>query len=212
MNLSEPYPRRTWRHHAHSGIPLLLMAATGPLTMARVNFLVVQTNWTPLGAEFRVIWELWAFWVACIREVGLIIGGVGGHGLCWRKCGRKALFLVITSWVPMHLTLSVGEEPSRWHMMESISIASNQWVSSGTLSVLFGFVPYSYLIDDLLKKTACMKAFLLSAGELGQPSILSNFWRRKVHFPTLDPFVHLFRQQNSSILWNRLRKNVMWAS
>jgi len=50
------------------------MAAIGPLTMARVNF-VVRMNQTPLAANFRDIEKLWAFQVTCIREISLISGG-----------------------------------------------------------------------------------------------------------------------------------------
>ena len=60
---------------AHSGIPLLFklsdMAAIGPLTMARVDFLAVQTNQIFLAADVKIIGELLAFQIACKREMGL---------------------------------------------------------------------------------------------------------------------------------------------
>ena len=104
------------------------------------------------------------------------------------KCGRKALFLVIISRVPTHLTLSVGEEPSRWHIMESISSASNQWVSSGILIVLFGFVSYSYPMDDLLKNSlhessssfcSHLVSLISDAGKSISPPFCSSFQAAK---------------------------------
>ena len=78
VSLCLDFRRRTWRHHTHLGIPLLFklsdMAAIGPLTMARVNF-VVRMNQTLLAANFRDIEKLWAFQVTCIREISLISGG-----------------------------------------------------------------------------------------------------------------------------------------
>jgi len=49
------------------------MAAIGPLTMARINVLRVQTNQTLLAVDFRDIGELLAFQIT--REMSLISGG-----------------------------------------------------------------------------------------------------------------------------------------
>jgi len=50
------------------------MAAIGPLTIAWDNVLRVQMNQNLLVADLGDIGELWAFQIACIREMSLING------------------------------------------------------------------------------------------------------------------------------------------